>query len=79
MITSFAVPIFSQRDPRWARQRLGTVDGTSIGSHGCLITSIAMMDDAFDPNNPWTPARVDDEFTDKHHLLSIASVIFLIS
>lgn len=65
MITSFAVPIFSQRDPRWARQRLGTVDGTSIGSHGCLITSIAMMDDAFDPNNPWTPARVDDEFTDK--------------
>src|SRR5688572_22950625 len=65
MITNHPVPVWSQRDPRWAKQRLGTVNTTTIGSHGCAITSIAMMDAAFDPANPWTPNAVDDLFTKK--------------
>ena|SRR3990167_861627 len=32
----------NQRDPRWARQQLGT-SNTTIGSHGCTITCIAML------------------------------------
>ncbi len=31
-----------QRDPRWSSQRLGTVDGTTIGSDGCVVTSHSM-------------------------------------
>src|SRR3990167_4974870 len=34
----------NQRDPRWARQQLGT-SNTTIGSHGCTITCIAMLVD----------------------------------
>ncbi|MBX7215269.1 MAG: hypothetical protein K1X39_14775 [Thermoflexales bacterium] len=34
----------SQRDPRWANQRLGsTVGPETIGSHGCLITCMTMV------------------------------------
>jgi hypothetical protein len=35
----------NQRDPRWANERLGTGanNKTTIGSHGCLITCIAMI------------------------------------
>lgn len=33
----------SQRDNRWKDQRLGTVNGTTIGSHGCLITCMSML------------------------------------
>ena len=32
----------SQRDLRWSRQQLGT-SNTTIGSHGCTITCIAML------------------------------------
>jgi hypothetical protein len=35
------VAFFSQRDPRWANNRLGTCS-TTIGQQGCVITSIAM-------------------------------------
>lgn len=31
-----------QRDPRWAKQQLGT-SNTTIGSHGCTITCLAML------------------------------------
>ena len=33
----------SQRDPRWVGQRLGTVDGITIGSDGCVVTSHSML------------------------------------
>lgn len=58
------VPIYGQRDSRWAGQRLGTCNET-IGSAGCLITSIAMMDACFDPGNPWNPAQVNSWFTSR--------------
>jgi hypothetical protein len=63
VITNLPVPQYSQRDPRWATQRLGTVNGTTIGGQGCLITCIAMMDAGFDPAAPWNPAQADDAFT----------------
>ncbi len=37
------VPIYGQRDNRWASQRLGTTSGITIGSHGCVITSMSML------------------------------------
>ena len=37
-----AVAFFSQRDPRWSGDQLGTCSGTTIGSAGCAITAIAM-------------------------------------
>lgn len=37
------IPPLSQRDQRWASQRLGTVDGITIGSHGCIVTDMAML------------------------------------
>jgi uncharacterized protein YvpB len=36
------VPVFGQRDSRWANKLLGTSTST-IGGYGCLITSIAML------------------------------------
>lgn len=60
---SLEVPIFSQRDNRWASQRLGTCDGITLGGYGCTITAITMVDGTFDPLNVWTPAQTDDWFT----------------
>lgn len=37
-----AVAFFSQRDPRWSGNQLGTCSGTTIGSAGCAISTIAM-------------------------------------
>lgn len=37
-----AVAFFSQRDPRWSGNQLGTCSGTTIGSAGCAISAIAM-------------------------------------
>jgi len=34
--------IYCQRDPRWNNERLGN-GNTTIGSHGCFLTSLAMM------------------------------------
>lgn len=33
----------SQRDPKWSNIPLGTSKTTTIGSHGCTITSLAML------------------------------------
>lgn len=33
---------YSQRDPRWANVKLG-FGSTTIGSHGCFVTSLSMM------------------------------------
>lgn len=36
------VPIFGQRDPRWANKPLGSSTST-LGGYGCLVTCLAMM------------------------------------
>lgn len=61
MITPLMFPIWKQRDPRWSNQRLGTVNGTTIGGFGCLITTIAMANTAFGGSG--TPADIDNLFT----------------
>jgi len=55
--------IYSQRDPQWASQRLGTVDGATIGQYGCYITSFAMTAGYF--GHQITPNALDDIFTNK--------------
>ncbi len=52
----------SQRDNKWRYQRLGTVDGTTIGSHGCVITSASMM--CTWHGKVTTPDKFDDFLTD---------------
>ena len=34
--------VLSQRDPKWAKQKLGKC-GCTLGSHGCAVTSVAMI------------------------------------
>src|SRR5258706_4340890 len=34
--------IYSQRDPRWAGNELGTAQGATIGAYGCILTCHAM-------------------------------------
>lgn len=65
MITPFNIPQWSQRNPAWAKQRLGVVNGTTIGGQGCLITSIAMMNAGFTESILTHPAAVDDLFTNR--------------
>lgn len=55
--------IYSQRDPQWASQRLGTVNGATIGQYGCYITSFAMTAGYF--GHQITPNALDDIFTNK--------------
>jgi hypothetical protein len=42
------VPVISQRDSRWKNVRLGTGD-TTIGSHGCVLTSLTALAGKTDP------------------------------
>ena len=56
------VPILGQRDSRWASQRLGTVDGTTIGGEGCLITCCCMV--ALYYGKDMTPDKFDNWLTD---------------
>lgn len=50
----------SQRDPRWRETRLGFGDEqTTIGSDGCLITSLAMLAGAYGLSE--TPASLNDK------------------
>lgn len=55
--------IYSQRDPQWASQRLGTVNGATIGQYGCYITSFAMTACYF--GHEIKPNALDDIFTNK--------------
>lgn len=43
MVLQLNVQTLGQRDPRWANQRLGTVNGRTIGSDGCVVTSLCML------------------------------------
>lgn len=51
-----------QRDSRWASQRLGTVNATTIGSDGCVITSASMMYSYY--GKATTPDQLDNFLTD---------------
>lgn len=42
MEKQLTVPLFSQRDPKWSKLKLGTGTGT-IGDFGCLLVSCAML------------------------------------
>lgn len=53
--------LYSQRDVRWAGQRLGTVDGATLGKYGCYVTAQAMS--ATNYGIDVTPAHLDDTFT----------------
>jgi len=50
------VKAISQRDPRWADEKLGT-SAETIGGYGCLITDIAMM--ANEAGDPVTPSELN--------------------
>lgn len=65
MISTLPIPKWSQRNPGWSGQRLGTQgSNVTIGQSGCLITSIAMMNAGFDPSNQLNPAQIDNLFSD---------------
>ncbi len=55
--------IYSQRDPQWAGQRLGTANDATIGQYGCYLTSFAMTAGYF--GHQITPNALDDIFTNK--------------
>lgn len=38
-----SVPVFGQRDPQWSGKPLGSSKTTTLGSHGCVVTSMAMI------------------------------------
>jgi Peptidase_C39 like family len=52
--------IFSQNNPQWSNQQLGTSDVT-IGGYGCIITCLAMACTYFGKST--TPSTVDAELT----------------
>lgn len=52
----------NQRDPRWKDQRLGTKNGTTIGSDGCVVTSASMMYTFY--SKPTMPDQLDNFLTD---------------
>lgn len=56
--------VYCQRDPKWASQRLGTVNGSTIGDYGCYVTSMAMLSCYY--GHVVTPAQLDDILTDKN-------------
>lgn len=55
--------IYGQRDPRWSAQRLGTVNGSTLGAYGCYTTCFAML--ACWGGHNVTPADLDNLFTDR--------------
>lgn len=56
--------IYSQRDPAWASQRLGTVNGATIGQYGCILTCQAMKAGYY--GHEIKPNALDDIFTNKN-------------
>lgn len=58
------IPPLSQRDTRWASQRLGTVNGITIGSHGCVITCMSMISIYY--GHQITPNQLDDILTNRN-------------
>lgn len=56
------IQTMTQRDPRWKAQRLGTVNGTSIGSDGCVVTAACMLYTYY--GKPVLPPDLDNFWTD---------------
>lgn len=54
----------SQRDLRWASLRLGTVNGVTIGSDGCLITDMCMLATYY--GHPILPNELNDILTSRN-------------
>lgn len=57
-----------QRNPQWSTQRLGTVNGSTIGSDGCVITSASMLYTYY--GKTVMPNQLDDFLTDNNFYLS---------
>jgi len=55
------VPIQSQRSPQWARDALGSDPVDTIGSSGCAITAVSMVNAAF--GYPSTPRLLNTWLT----------------
>lgn len=51
-----------QRNPTWSKQRLGTVNGTTIGSDGCVVTCASMLGSWY--GYSMLPNQVDNYLTD---------------
>ncbi|MBP1467238.1 carboxypeptidase regulatory-like domain-containing protein, partial [Candidatus Chloroploca sp. M-50] len=62
-IAPISVPYFNQGDARWASHRLGTCSVT-IGSHGCAMTSMAMLFNYYQPSFT-DPAALNQCLTNK--------------
>lgn len=60
--------IYSQRDPQWATQRLGTVDGATIGQYGCILTCHAMKAGYY--GHEIQPNALDDIYTNRNLYIS---------
>ena len=58
------VPLLSQNDPTWKSQRLGS-SAYTIGSDGCLITCIAMVESYYKKESI-TPPMVNQRFKDSN-------------
>lgn len=43
LLNKQTMKIYSQRDPRWSKVKLGFSKRLTIGSHGCYLTSLSMM------------------------------------
>lgn len=72
-----AVAFFSQRDSRWSGDKLGTCSGTTIGSAGCAISTIAMAG-ARSVNN-FNPASLNTYLTNNSGYASGCNVIWSVA
>jgi len=61
IIESLDVPLFSQKDSKWAFDKLGT-SSVTIGAYGCLITSVAMICDWYGKETD--PSKINKDLID---------------
>lgn len=72
-----AVAFFSQRDSRWSGNQLGTCSGTTIGSAGCAISTIAMAGARSVSN--FNPASLNTYLTNNGGYLNGCNVIWSVA
>lgn len=75
--TQLAVAFFSQRDPRWSGNQLGTCSGTTIGSAGCAISTIAMAGARSVTN--FNPASLNTYLTNNGGYLGGCNVVWSVA
>lgn len=61
VIEPLKINLMSQKDSRWASNKLGT-SSVTIGSYGCLITSVAMVCDYYGKKT--NPAKINQALID---------------